>query len=159
MDNNPTSATGTLLQNPEKGSPRENYLYGIVAGLSVGILCAIGWVALTMATGHQFGIVAIAVGFFIGKAMWFAGHGASSKYGTVAAVISLFSIILGNVLIFPALIANEYSVGYLRALNAVTMKDLMSFMTGSFQVMDLIFYAIAAVEAFRFSFKENLSAE
>jgi len=133
---------------------KQNIPLGICAGVACGIICAITWAAITVSTGWQIGYLAWAIGGAIGLAMWVSGRGMESTYGTYAAIIALCAIVLGNLLVLPIYVAHTNDVGYLQAIDVLSFEDVKEYLIGGFNIIDLVFYSIAALAAYRLSYKE-----
>lgn len=149
---NPTK----LEQFMREAKARESLPLAILGGLVASIVAAIIWSLITYATKYQIGFMAIGVGFLVGYTVNFLGKGFGTIFGIVGAVFSLFGCLLGNlltVIIFAAL--NEgvgvapMLLGFLTSPNII-----LEIFTETFSPIDLLFYAIAVYEGFKFSMRQ-----
>jgi hypothetical protein len=126
---------------------------GIVSGLIVGIVGAVLWGVITVATGLQIGYLALAIGAGVGLTIRKIGNGIDLIFGIWGAAIALFSVLLGNVLSIIGFIANLEGIGYLEALIRFDYAYLPALMGETFSIMDLVFYGIALFEGYKLSFR------
>ena len=126
---------------------------GIISGLIVGIVGAILWGVITVATGFQIGYMAIAIGAGVGLTIRKIGNGIDSIFGFWGAGISLFSVLLGNFFSIIGFIANAEGLGYIETLFRLDYSYLPTLMGETFSIIDLVFYGIAVFEGYKFSFR------
>jgi len=133
----------------------------IAAGVGAAIVGAVLWAAITVISGWKLGVVAIAIGYIVGQAIRTAGKGNDQKFAILGAVCALFGCVLGDVLGDLAAVATMQGVGTERLLALLGTQgiDLIGrIVVKSFDAMDLVFYAIAVYEGFRFSVVRQGSA-
>ena len=131
----------------------QNLKAGIFASVLVGVIAALAWAAITVVTQLQIGLVAIAIGAAVGLTMRFIGKGIDQVFGISGAIIALLSCILGNFLSILGFLANEYDYGYIETLLAFDYSMTFAVMQETASAMDLVFYAIAGYEGYKFSFR------
>ncbi len=140
---------------PISDDGNQSILLAIVGGILSSIVAAAIWAAITYFTGYKIGIVAIGIGFLVGFAVNFLGKGKTIPFGIVGAFFALFGCVLGN--LFTAVIAAALldKVPVLNiALAFLTSPGVVfEIMKETFSPMDLLFYAIAIYEGFKFSFR------
>jgi hypothetical protein len=123
-------------------------LVGAVAAAAGGVI----WAAITVATKMQIGLVAIGIGLLVGFAVRAVGKSSRPAFGVIGAVFALLGCVLGNLLSACAFIAMQGGV----SPTEMALKVLSSPQTATmvleetFDAMDLLFYAIAAYEGFKF---------
>ena len=137
----------TSTQKPVGG----NLKLGVAAAVAAGIVGAIIWAAITAATHYQIGFMAIGLGFMVGFAMRFAGRGDTAVYGVCGAIIALAGCALGNLLAVCIMGANEAQIPVMEVFRGMTPRLAVDLMKAGFSPMDLVFYAIAGYEGFKFS--------
>ncbi len=131
----------------------QNLLKGILAGLIAGIISAILWAFITIYVNFQIGFMAIAVGAIVGFTIRIFGKGVDRSFGFWGAGISLFSVLLGNILSIIGVAANEAGVGYFEALRYFDYSYLPQIMWEFSGFIDVIFYILAVTEGYKFSFR------
>ena len=152
LDHN--DALGKLSEKDiERFRSEQNLPGAIFAGVVAGVLAALIWAAITVSTGLKIGYVALAIGLAVGFAMRFIGKGIDPIFGYVGAGLALISCVLGNFFSVLALIANEYDLGYMQTLMNFDYSLTFDVLKETASGMDIIFYAIAAFEGYKFSFK------
>lgn len=97
--------------------------------------------------------MAIAIGAGVGLSMRYIGKGIDQIFGITGAVIAIFSCLLGNFFSMIGFAANQESLGYLEVLGLIDYNLVPSLIVEAFSPMDLFFYAIAAYEGYKFSFR------
>lgn len=131
----------------------QNLGLGIVAGLGGAIIGAVAWAAITVSTGYQMGWIAIGVGFLVGIAVRIAGKGLDNSFGIAGAVFALFGCVLGNFLTICVQLAEERETTYMEVISSLDLEKIGQWMSGTFQVLDLLFYGIAVYEGYQFAFR------
>ena len=126
----------------------------ILGGLVASIIGAILWAIISYATGYKIGFVAIGVGFLVGFAVRFCGKGLTMPFGIVGALLALFGCVLGNFLMVVIVSSQVEGVALSTILGYVATSPgvILEVMKETFSPMDLVFYAIAVYEGYRFSF-------
>lgn len=117
----------------------QNFQYALIGGLLAAIISALIWATISISSNHQFGIIAIAVGAFIGFSVRFFGAGIDKKFGILGATLSFFACVLGNLFTQIGFIAKEYSYGYFETLSYLDFNTTISILTESFSPIDLLF--------------------
>ncbi|NDV47515.1 hypothetical protein D0T49_10700 [Paludibacter sp. 221] len=122
------------------------------------LIGALLWAVITVLTNYQIGYMAVAVGFLVGYAVRLGGKGIDKVFGIVGAVLALLGCLLGNFFSQIGFIARYLEIGYFEVFSAMSFSTIMDVMIESFSPIDLLFYAIAIYEGYRFSFRklENL---
>lgn len=133
--------------------PTGNLRRGVLAGLLAAALGATIWAAITASTGYQMGFVAVGVGFLVGAAVKIAGRGADVRFGVVGAVSAFLGCALGNLLAISVLAANASQGSVLGTLGTLDTRLVGDLLVATFHPIDSIFYVIAVVEGFFFSFE------
>ncbi len=129
-----------------------NLIAGILAGLVAALIGAALWAVVTVMMNAQLGIMAIGVGLLVAWAVRTVGKGSTPVFGVIGAVLALFGCVLGNLLSGCAFLAHEQGA----SVGSVTLNVLSSpstsfaLLQAMFDGMDLLFYAIAAYEGFKF---------
>ncbi len=137
----------------DKFKTEQNYPKALITGLIVGIAGAILWATITVATEYQIGYMAIAIGAGVGLSMRYIGKGIDQIFGITGALIAIFSCLLGNFFSMIGFAANQEGLGYLEVLGLIDYSLVPSLMIEAFSPIDLFFYAIAAYEGYKFSFR------
>jgi hypothetical protein len=132
----------------------QNLPLGLTAGIIVGSFGAILWGVITVATGFQIGYMALAIGFGVGLAIRQMGKGIDQIFGISGAIIALSSCLLGNFLSVIGFLANQENLGYIETLFLFDYSYLPDVMIETFSFIDLVFYAIAVAQGYKFSFRK-----
>ncbi len=146
-----------LLEIPpeklEKFRSEQNFQFGLAISIIVGIIGAVLWAAITVATNYQIGYMALAIGAGVGFAMRMFGKGVDQIFGISGAIIAIVSCLLGNFLGIIGFVAEYENLAYFDAITRFDYSQLVPIMTESFSPIDLLFYGIAAYEGYKFSFR------
>lgn len=134
----------------ERLEDQPSLVMGITGGVIAMLVGAILWGAITFYTGYQIGYVAIGLGFLVGIAIKFFGRGKSGSFGLSAAILALIGCVVGNLLVYSAIIAREEGVSLLRVFFLLlrTPSAAIEVFTLAFDFMDILFYALAAYTGF-----------
>lgn len=128
----------------------QNLPRGIVGGIIAGLIGSLLWAVISYVTDYQIGWMAIGIGFIIGMAVRIMGRGIDFTFGIVGAVISLFSVVLGNLLLYCAFIANYYDVPLLSTFSE--LGAVFELLMDSLKPIDYLFYGLAIYTGFKTSF-------
>ena len=128
-----------------------NLILGLVGGVLAMLVSAVIWGLITYFTEYQISWMAIGVGFFVGIAIQKLGKGKSPIYGISGAVLSLLGCLLGNYLFYNGILAREWEAPYFSVLLAISLDPatVIELFTMAFDIMDLLFYGVAAYIGFR----------
>ena len=145
-----------LEQFMREARAKESLPMAILAGLVSSIVAAIIWALITSVTHFQIGFMAIGVGFLVGYAVKFLGRGFGTIFGIVGAFFALFGCVLGNLLTVIVSAAMTEGVPVMTILTAFLTSPgiILEIFKETFSVMDLLFYAIAVYEGYRFSIRQ-----
>ena len=108
--------------DPGDGSP-------VLSGLIVGVLLAVGWALVVYVTDNPVGLIAWGVGGLIGLAVARFAPGPSASLGTLAAVLTVGTVILAKVLIVAFALRSILVSGVLRDRNATAAMFLVDMAT------------------------------
>jgi hypothetical protein len=140
---------------PEEGD-KPSLIMGVIAGLLAAIISAVLWAVITMLTKYQIGYMAVGVGFLVGFAIRFAGRGKTIVFGIVGAILALAGCLAGNFLAMLMLGADEtLTFTDLLKYFLANPSDILTLFKETFEVIDLLFYAIALYCGFRFAILTN----
>jgi hypothetical protein len=130
----------------------ENVLFGVIAGIIAAAIGAILWALITYWTKFQIGWMAVGVGLLVGFAIRWLGKGKSIKFGIIGAALALLGCLAGNVLATCIWASREYHVSIFKVLSVLDFQLMIDILKTGFSLIDLLFYAIAIYEGYRFSF-------
>lgn len=132
----------------------ENLPLGIIGGAIGGVIGAALWAAITYFSEYQIGWMSIGVGFLVGYGVALLGKGMSPIFGVIGGVISLVAVMVGNFLVVIGFLAKVYGLPFLEALLAFDYSMTGELMVETFQLIDLLFYALAIYTGYRYSFRK-----
>jgi hypothetical protein len=138
---------------------RQNLALGALAGAAAALAGAGIWAGFTIVTNYQLGLIAIAVGCAVGLTVRKFGQGLDKIFGIIGAAEAFLGCLVGNLLTVCAAISHHESIPFLVVLSRLTPDLIVSLLTKTFDVMDLVFYAIATYEGYKFSFRKLTPAE
>ena len=124
---------------------------GVLGGLGGGAIGAALWALITSLTGFQIGWMAVGVGFLVGGGVRLLGRGVDRTFGVTGAGLALAGCLAGNLLTFTVILARQYQMTLPAALSRLTPSLVLEMFRAWFSPMDLLFYAIAIYEGYRFS--------
>src|SRR5574341_966188 len=131
---------------------QQNFGLAVIAGAGAALAGAMAWAAITAATNTQIGWMAVGVGFLVGYAVRAAGKGVEKGFGVLGAVLALLGCVLGNALTIYIFVANDAGAPFLDVVKTLPIEKLLDIMKRNFNPIDVLFYAIAVYEGYRFSF-------
>src|SRR5262249_43989597 len=91
------------------------------------------------------------IGFLVGYAVRVLGKGSEPTFQVLGAVLSLLGCLAGNLLTVCLLISRQEKIPLLSILSHLQPGLIADLMVESFSPMDLVFYAIAVYEGYKFS--------
>lgn len=124
----------------------------ILSGLGASIIGAVIWAVVTVLTGYQIGYMAIGVGFLVGFAIKIVGRGNHLAFGIVGGLFALFGCILGNYFSLISFTSTQMTLVFFETLTMFSPDTVIKIMIESFAPMDILFYALAVYQGFKFSF-------
>ena len=129
----------------------QNLGLGILGGAVGAAVGAALWALITGLTNFQIGFMAVGVGFLTGYGVRRLGQGVDTIFGIVGAVLSLVGCLTGNLLVTCIAESKATGISVFEVLTQLTPSVYVEYLKQTFSVIDLIFYAIAVYEGFRFS--------
>ena len=132
----------------------QNFPAAIVTGFLASIAGAGIWAIITSTTGYQVGFMAMGVGALVGIAVRIFGKGITKQFGIIGAVFSLFGCVLGNLLSFVIYIAKYYQLDFWSVFSQLSFDQISQMMIAGFSFADIVFYAIAIGEGYRFALRQ-----
>jgi hypothetical protein len=140
---------------------QQSLVKGIGGGFISAIVGAVIWAAVTVVTQYQIGWMAVGIGFLVGMAVRKYGKGLTPMYGVIGAALSLFGCLLGNVLTVGGWIAQQRGLPLIETELALLSNPigLGQLLMQTFHPMDVLFYAIAVYEGYKFSFHQISETE
>jgi hypothetical protein len=143
----------------ERLKSEQRFGMGVLTGIGVGLLGAIIWAMITLATNYQIGYMALAIGAAVGFSMRIVGKGVEMNYAIAAAAIAVISCLLGNFLSGLGFVANEVNTSFSYMLMNFDYSLTFDLMMETFSPIDLLFYGIAGYEGFKFSQRKLTASE
>ena len=132
--------------------------FGIVGGIVAATIGATIWAIITAVTNFQTGWMAVGVGLLVGYAVRISGKGIDKTFGVAGAALSILGCVVGNLLTACILISRNQNIPFHDLLSRLNPEIVVEIMKVTFNPMDVLFYAIAVYEGYRFSFR-RLSKE
>ena len=129
----------------------QNFINGLAAAVVATIAGALGWGAISVATGYMIGWVAIGIGVLVGYGMQVFGKGLTAKYSAVAAVLAVVGCLAGNFAAAVMFEMKSYGASVSDVLTGLTINDIIAFYTQTLEAMDLLFWALALGAAWSFA--------
>jgi hypothetical protein len=148
LSSNETIIDNQIIDTEEKLG---NIPLAIGFGVLASLVGAVLWALITVSTGYQIGYMAIAIGFIVGYTVKFAGRGNQLTFGVIGAVLSLFGCLLGNYFSQIGFASSSMHMSFFDTLTLFKPSVVLDAMGSQFEFMDLVFYAIAGYEGFKFS--------
>jgi hypothetical protein len=140
---------------------KQSLSMAVLGGLIASLVGALLWAIITYVTHFQIGFMAVGVGFLVGFAVNFFGKGMTTPFGVVGAVFALFGCIFGNILTTIIAASLQEGIPFSTILLAFLTNPTIvaEILKETFSPIDLLFYAIAVYEGYRFSFRQITDEE
>ena len=162
VPNQPQEAPSSIRPQPEitqqqydmalqQKRANQNLALGILGGAIGAAVGAALWALITRLTNFQIGFMAVGVGFLTGYGVRRLGQGVDISFGIVGAVLSLAGCLAGNLLVICIAGSKQTGIGVFELLTHMTPSVYLDLLKETFSIIDLLFYAIAVYEGFRFS--------
>jgi hypothetical protein len=132
---------------------------GLVGGIGAAVIGAAVWALITILTNHQYGLMAIGVGFLVGYAVRLFGKGIDTIFGVTGAAVSLLGCVAGNFLTVLVSVSRQEGIPFLDLISRVTPGIIGAVLKDTFQPMDLLFYGLATYFGYKYSFKPLTTEE
>jgi len=132
-------------------SGAQNLPMGLLAGLVAAAVGAALWAGVTVLTGYQIGWMAVGVGALVGVAVRAAGKGTTVAFGILGAVLALGGCLAGNLLTGAVVLSRHWDISLTAFFARLTPDVTVKLMTVMFSPMDLLFYALAIWQGYKFS--------
>ncbi len=130
----------------------------LIAGICAAIVSAVVWAAVTVVTEYQIGWMAVGVGILVGFAVRL-GKGVDNIFRYIGAVLALVGCVLGNFFTIVGFISKEENIDVFNVISLINYTEITSLMMETASPMDLLFYAIAIYEGYKFSVKADVVDE
>ncbi|PZR29059.1 MAG: hypothetical protein DI538_24325 [Azospira oryzae] len=137
----------------EKLRQQQDIVHAIIGGAAAAIVSALIWATVTVVTKYQIGYLAILIGLLVGFAVRYFGSGIDKPFGFIGAFFALLGCAIGNLLSQVAFVAQSESLGYMEVISLLNLDLILSIYKESFSPLDVLFYAIAAYEGYKFAFR------
>lgn len=140
---------------------KQSVVLALLGGVTAMVVSAILWALLTYATGYQIGFMAIGVGIAVGYIVRICGSGVTPVFGIIGAALALLGCVLGNILTAAIAISQFEDVAIPVVLLGMAASPglVVEFMKETFSPIDLLFYALAIWEGYKFSIREITEEE
>jgi hypothetical protein len=140
------------LQAAVIGEVEPNVVLGALAGLVAALIGAVLWAVVTVATKMQIGFMALGVGLLVAWAVRSFGKGSSQIFSILGAGFALAGCVLGNLLSACAFVAADQNAPLMNVVTQVLAdpSQAVQLLQKSFNGRDLLFYALAAYEGYKF---------
>ncbi len=149
-----TEIINTLSENVmSRLKAHQNLGYAVAGGALAAMMGALLWAVVTVSTEYQIGYMAVGVGLLIGVAVRLFGAGVDQVFGWVGAFFALLGCLLGNLFTQVGFVAQAQSLGYFETLTFLNVDLVVILLRESFSPIDLLFYAIAVYEGYKFAFR------
>lgn len=131
----------------------QDFSYAVVGGILIMIVCALIWAVITVITRYQLAYMAIGVGLVVGNSVRFFGAGVDRKFGIFGGFIAVTGCVFGNIFSQIGMVAVDESIGFLEAWSYFDLKSLFFILFDAFDVIDIVFYGLAAFAGYKYSFR------
>lgn len=129
----------------------QSFVNGLAAAVTATIAGALGWGAISVATGYMIGWVAIGLGVLVGYGMQVFGKGLTAKYSAASALLAVIGCLSGNLAAAVMFEIKNYGASVEEIFAGLTIDDIIAFYTETLEIMDLVFWALALGAAWSFA--------
>lgn len=135
----------------EQEQPEPSLVKGVLSGFISCLIGAVLWALISVSTGYQHGLMALGVGLIVGVSIRLFGKGNSAVFGIFGAVFALLGCVLGNIFTMFTFYSRELAIPLLEIFTEADLPFTIELLKLSFNPKDIIFYALALYEGYRFS--------
>ena len=123
----------------------------VIAGIVAAVIGAAVWALITRLTGYQIGFMAIGIGVLVGVTLRVASDQGGMEMGLLGGGLSLFGVVLGNLMAACAFIARNNGIPFMQVISDVLTDSTTvgRVMRGRFSIIDLLFYGLAIYTGFK----------
>jgi len=132
----------------------QNLPAAIFTGIVSSFIGAILWMTISLLSGLNFGIVAIAIGIIVGFSIRHFGKGIDKVFGIIGAAFSLFGVLFGYFLSIVGLIAKFNSISIFQVLLSLDFNIMGSIIQETFSVYMVFFGLLAMAEGYKLSYRQ-----
>ncbi|MBK7142815.1 MAG: hypothetical protein IPH75_12125 [bacterium] len=129
----------------------QNLMFGLLGGAMAAFFGAIAWAIVTYLTNFQIGFMAIGIGFAVGWTVRKFGEGVDKLFGVIGALLAVLGCIAGNLLSSCIFIARYQDMTVGSVLASLTFDSAIEIMVRTFNLIDLLFYALAIQFGYKYS--------
>jgi hypothetical protein len=122
----------------------QRFRAAFMASLIVIVVFCFAWIALSSLTNRVFPWMTVVLGALLGIAIRRAGRGVDWRFPTLAAAMTIVGSVISNVVLAAATTAEEFGMGTLHILQAVTSMTWPVFFDEVWNIGDTFFAAFAA---------------
>ena len=131
----------------------QKFLPAIITGCFSSIIGAGFWAAITVMTGYSIGYMAIVLGVIVGISIRYFGKGIDKIFGIMSIVFAIISVILGNILSSIGYISYHQGISLFNIISQLNTSIIWELFVATFSPVDILFYVIASVAAYKLSFR------
>jgi hypothetical protein len=124
----------------------------VLGGILGATLGAALWSIVTAVTKYQIGFLALGIGVLTGFLVRKLGHGLERHYGYIGAAFSFLGCLIGNIIAVLIMISYQESISFSTLLQLLDFNILTGIIRDTFSARGLLFYVIAIIEGYKFSF-------
>lgn len=124
---------------------------GVAAAAAAGLLGALAWYGVVVASDFKLGLLAVAIGWLIGFAAMKASRGSAPALPWITVAIALASMLFGEYLIVNHFVKIAFAAKYPEATAPafISLPVFAEVYAKTFSPMDILFYGIGAYEAYK----------
>ncbi len=125
-------------------------LIALAAGTAVAVGCALLYFAILKLTGYEFGLIAVLVGFAVGRVVRWASHDRGGAiYQTIAVLLTYLSIVGAAVPILLSQANSEWFSSGAAMVALLVLLLISPFMGGVSNLLGLLILGFGLFEAWR----------
>lgn len=145
----PAAAPPAPTFEPVLGAGESSLVGGILGGLVGAIIASAVWYAVVALTSWQIGLVALVVGFIVGKAVVFgAGGRGSIPLVAVSAAFTLVALVLSEYLIVYHFVTQEFGIdGIISVIQPLDFVISVALESLQADPLTLLFWAFAMFQS------------
>jgi len=147
------------IQLADQLEDEQNFLLAVVSGSISLIVCAFLWALFSYASGYSYSFMAIIVGAVVGYTIKISGKGIKIKFGILAGILTVATIILGTMLVGAIDAAVYYDTTPWQAFFQQSFSDRMNEYLRYINLVDFAFMIIGIGFSSKYAFRNLSKAE